>query len=150
VLTNGFTKGALFLSAGNIHRAFGSKLATEVQGAFGRTPVSAGLFLAGFFAVTGAPPFGPFVSELVILQAALDRPAIVAAFLLFALVIFVGMGSTVLQVVQGPTPPRETPFRDSPTLPIFGFLGVSLLLGVWMPEPLRDQLALAAAYVEGR
>ena len=36
-------------------------------------PVSGGLFLAGFFAITGSPPFGPFVSEFTILNGAIDR-----------------------------------------------------------------------------
>src|SRR5205807_10104737 len=63
LINNGLTKGVLFLSAGNIHRAFGSKLTDDVRGASQRVPVSAGLFLAGFLAITGSPPFGPFISE---------------------------------------------------------------------------------------
>src|SRR3954452_18909306 len=47
VLNNGFTKGVLFLSAGNIHRAYGSKLTTDVRGALQKVPLSGGLFLAG-------------------------------------------------------------------------------------------------------
>ena len=47
LLTNGLTKGVMFLSAGNIHRAYGSKR-TDVRGAFERLPLSGGLFLVGF------------------------------------------------------------------------------------------------------
>ena len=68
---NGLTKGVLFLSAGNIHRAYGSKHTDDVQGAMRLLPLSGTLFLAGFFAVTGAPPFGPFLSEFTIVSAAL-------------------------------------------------------------------------------
>ncbi|MGC4069543.1 MAG: proton-conducting transporter membrane subunit [Polyangiaceae bacterium] len=70
LVNNGLTKGVLFLSAANIHRAFGSKSTDAVRGAFGRAPVSAALFLLGFFAITGSPPFGLFVSEFTILSAA--------------------------------------------------------------------------------
>ena len=33
MINNGITKGVLFLSAGNIHRAYGSKSTTKVRGA---------------------------------------------------------------------------------------------------------------------
>src|SRR5206468_4982056 len=58
LINNGLTKGVLFLSAGNIHRAYGSKLTDDVTGALRLTPASGALFLAGFFAITGSPPFG--------------------------------------------------------------------------------------------
>jgi hydrogenase-4 component F len=69
VINNGLTKGILFLSAGNIHRVYGSKLTADVQGAWHRLPLSGSLFLMGFIAITGAPPFAPFVSELSLLNA---------------------------------------------------------------------------------
>ena len=40
VLNNGLAKGVLFLAAGNIHRAFGSKRTDEVRGASRRLPMS--------------------------------------------------------------------------------------------------------------
>ncbi len=43
LINNGLTKGVLFLSAGNIHRAYGSKITDRrVGGALRRVPVSAG------------------------------------------------------------------------------------------------------------
>src|SRR5690606_6913857 len=69
LVNNALGKGALFLAVGNVHRAFGGKTTDEVRGALGRLPVSGTLFLFAFFAVTGSPPFGLFVSELLILQS---------------------------------------------------------------------------------
>lgn len=155
MVTNGFTKGVLFLTAGNIHRAYGSKLSDEVHGALHRTPVSATLMLLGFFAITGAPPFGPFLSELTILDAAISSGQYVTAalFLLFLLIVFIGMGTTVLSVVQGEPPPESTPtkFQDSlaTAAPIVAFLAISLMLGVYLPAPVLRLLQEAAAYVEG-
>src|SRR5439155_12022760 len=63
LVNNGLTKGVMFLAAGNIHRASASKVTDDVRGALRRLPISGALFLAGFFAVTGSPPFGPFLSE---------------------------------------------------------------------------------------
>ena len=48
MLNNGLTKGVLFLSAANIHRAYGSKSTDEVSGALYRVPISGALLLAGF------------------------------------------------------------------------------------------------------
>ncbi len=156
LVANGLTKGVLFLVAGNIHRAYGSKLTPSVSGALRRVPVSGALFLAGFFAVTGSPPFGPFLSELTILRAAIDSGQMLVGGLFLALlfVVFVGMAATVLAVVQGEPPQRaaERDFRDGALTvgPAIAFLALVLLLGVYLPPPLDALLRDAARFVEGR
>src|SRR5437867_8994800 len=52
VWSNSLTKGALFLSAGNIRRAAGGRTTDLVRGMARLTPHSAALFVAGMFAVT--------------------------------------------------------------------------------------------------
>ena len=47
VWNNGLTKGALFLSAGNIRRAAGARTMDDVGGMALLTPVSARLFVVG-------------------------------------------------------------------------------------------------------
>jgi hydrogenase-4 component F len=155
VINNGLTKGVLFLSAGNIHRAYGSKLTTNVSGALRRVPVSGALFLAGFFAITGSPPFGPFLSEFTILRAAIDSGQFVvgALFLGMLFVVFVGMGTTVLSVVQG-EPPKGMPpneFRDSFLMvgPAVACLALVLLLGLYVPPPVNGLLQDAASFLDG-
>src|SRR5437762_4027839 len=110
LINNGLTKGVLFLSAGNIHRAFGSKSTDDVRGAIQRVPLSGALFLAGFLAITGSPPFGPFVSEFTIVNAAMGSGQFLSGglFLVLLGVVFVGMGATVLAVVQGKPVEHET------------------------------------------
>ncbi len=155
MINNGFTKGVLFLSAGNIQRAYLSKVTDQVGGALRVVPVSAALFLAGFFAITGSPPFGPFISELTILSAALGAGKYLVAglFLLLLGVVFVGMGATVMAVVQGTpseqTPPNGSRDRFATTAPIFVFLAVILVLGCWIPGPLDRSLHQAAQFLEG-
>ncbi len=155
VINNALTKGVLFLSAGNIHRAFKSKRLEDVTGALTRLPLSAGLFVAGFFAITGSPPFGPFISELSVLLAAIDthRYFVSAAYLVLLAVIFIGMGSTVLAVVQG-APPEDAAgrgFRDSAanTIPIITGLALVLLMGLWIPRPISALLHDAARLLGG-
>jgi hydrogenase-4 component F len=155
LVANGLTKGVLFLAAGNIHRAFGSKRIEVVRGAARILPVSGPVFLAAFLAITGSPPFAPFFSEFAILSGAIREGAWVpAAALLLALsVIFVGMGATVLGVVQG-APPEELPgarFTDSLLTagPPLLLMAAVLALGLWVPEPLRAAFAAAAASIGG-
>jgi hydrogenase-4 component F len=156
VINNGFTKGLMFLAAGNIHRAFGGKTTDVVSGALRKVPWSGALFLLGFFAVTGSPPFAPFVSEFAILSAAFEerKYAIGATFLILLVVVFIGMGATVLAVVQGkPTEPAAPPrVAHKESLFMVGppalFLVLVLVLGVYVPEPLKDLVDKATHFVE--
>jgi len=154
LINNALTKGVMFMAAANIHRAYASKTVDGVSGALRRVPVSGALFLAGFFAVTGTPPFGPFVSEFTILRGIVEagRYGVAAAFLVLLFVVFVGMGGTVLAVVQG-TPKGDSPeggFKDSlgTVGPALVLLAVVVVLGVWVPPALDGALADAARFVE--
>jgi hydrogenase-4 component F len=154
-VNNALAKGLLFLAAGNIHRAFKSKRLEDVTGAIQRLPLSGSLFLVGFLAVTGSPPFGIFVSELTILGAAMNgHRFIVAAVYLFLLaVVFIGMGATVLAVVQGTPPedPEGRSYRESllEVAPMFASLALVVMMGTWIPGPvvalIRDAARLLGA-----
>lgn len=154
VINNALTKVVLFLSAGNIHRAYESKRVDDVTGALQRLPVSAALFLTGFLAITGSPPFGPFISEFTILNGAMLHGRYVAAglFLAFLLIIFIGMGATVLHVVQGPTSPagERSTYRDGfwKTAPMFTALALVVIMGVWIPAPVYAFVERAARMLE--
>ena len=154
MINNALTKVVLFLSAGNIHRAYASKRIDDVTGALRRLPLSAALFLAGFLAVTGSPPFGPFISEFTILNSAMMRREYVTAslFLGFLAIIFVGMGATVLRVVQGPISPagERSTYRDGfwKTAPMFAALALVVVMGVWIPSPVYAFVERAARMLE--
>ncbi|WP_428936892.1 proton-conducting transporter membrane subunit [Fontivita pretiosa] len=156
MINNGLTKGVLFLSAGNIHRAFDAKTVDEVQGAMRRLPLSGTLFLLGFLAITGSPPFGPFVSEFSILNGAFaaGRFWVGALFLFLLLIIFMGMGRTVLTVVQGrpSAAARRSTYRDGllTGTPILASFAAVLLLGVYIPPPLDALLREAVRFLEVR
>jgi len=153
---NAMVKSVLFMSAGNIHRSYGSHQLPHVTGAIRRTPVSGWLFILAFLAITGTPPFSPFISEFNIAAAALSRESLWmgAAFLILLGAIFVAMSDTVLQVIFGtPNPNRiRTPYKDTlaTTAPLVIALALSLTMGLWLPRPLGSMLTNAAAFVEGR
>jgi hydrogenase-4 component F len=154
LVNNAFGKGVMFLSVGNIHRAFGGKTTDEVHGALRRLPLSGTLFLLGLFAVTGSPPFGLFVSELLIVKAtfAAGRWLVAALFLAFLLLAFAGMGATSLAALQGrpPLSARRSAYRDSFTTlaPVIGLLGLVLLFGLHLPEAVRALITDATAALE--
>jgi len=154
LVVNALGKGAMFLSVGNIHRAFGGKTTGEVHGALRRLPLSGTIFFLGLFAVTGSPPFGPFVSELLILKSifAADRWIVGALFLAFLLLVFAGMGATSLSALQGrpSLSARRSAYRDSITTfaPALCLLGLVLLFGVHLPDPVRLLLENAATALQ--
>lgn len=146
VWNNSMTKGALFLSAGNIRRAAGGRTLDEVSGMALVTPRSAMLFVAGMLAVTACPPFGPFFSELQILKSALEtgHGAAAAMFLGCLLLAFFGLTRVVLAVVDGRprTPARKLDPRFRETLgvlvPPLVLLALALGLGLATPGLLRE------------
>jgi len=154
LVNNAIAKGGLFLAVGNVHRAFGGKTTDEVRGAMRRLPISGTVFLLSFFAVTGSPPFGLFVSELLILKSifAAQRWWVGALFLAFLLLVFAGMGATSLAALQGrpPAGARRSDYRDgvATAAPALVLLGLVLLFGVHLPEPVRSLIAQAAAALE--
>ena len=74
-----------------------------------------------------------------------------ALFLVFLLVVFVGMGITVLKVVQG-RPPEDVVdkgYRESAltTVPTVSFMAIVVLLGVYVPPFLKDMLLQAMQFL---
>ena len=94
--------------------------------------------------------FGPFLSEFTILKAALDqgRNGVAFVYLLLLAAIFVGMASAVLGMAQGtPGTTRSRPGYSESALTIVSpaVLGtLVLILGLYLPPPLRETLEEAA------
>jgi hydrogenase-4 component F len=142
-VNHSFTKAALFLTAGNILAYFGRKRVDEVTGMNRTLPISAVLWIGGFLAITGTPPFGTFLSEFTILRAALDqRHSVVAAFYLVMLaLIFVGMAGIFLRMAQGKPPSANGPAKRETPLALLSpvaLLACTLVLGLYVPRPLDD------------
>jgi hydrogenase-4 component F len=155
VWTNGLTKGTLFMSAGNIHRAAGGRTMDDVRGMTTLTPRSAAIFVTGMFAVTALPPFGPFFSELRVLRAAFETEHFGAAAMFLGCLLFAFFGLTrlVFAIVDGRprNKSRETGRRFPETLGLIAppllLLGFSLWLGLATPGVLRDAwTAVVAQY----
>ena len=155
LVNNALAKGVLFLTAGNIHRTFGDKTLDHVRGALRRLPISGGLFLLGFMAITGSPPFGPFISEFALLRATVSGGhwSIAIAFTGLLGLIFIGMADTALSVVQGvPQESKESALQHDSALLVFTpcvFAVGVLALGLYLPPWLVDALSRAAEVLSG-
>jgi len=151
VWNNSLTKGALFLSAGNLRRAAGGRTTDEVSGMALLLPRSAALFVAGLFAVTACPPFGPFFSELLIVKSAFGtgHSWAAAGFLGCLLLAFFGLTRVVFAIVYGRPrqAARELSARFPETLalvvPPLVLLLLALGLGLATPAVLRESWTLA-------
>jgi hydrogenase-4 component F len=152
VWSNSLTKGSLFLSAGNIRRAAGSPSMDDVRGMAVLTPRSAALFVAGMFAVTACPPFGPFFSELQVVRASLStwHGVATAIFLTCLLLAFFGLTRVIFGIVDGrPRPATKANSKNfvetiGVLAPPFLLLGLSLWLGLFTPPILREAWQAAA------
>jgi hydrogenase-4 component B len=64
-------KGTLFLSAGSVLYATGTRDLDQLGGLFKRMPIASSIFAIGTVAITALPPLSGFVSEWLILQGLL-------------------------------------------------------------------------------
>jgi hydrogenase-4 component F len=146
VWTNSLTKGALFLSAGNMRRAAGSSRMSDVSGMAMLTPMSARIFVVGILAVTACPPFGPFFSELRVVLVGFEsgHGMAIAMFLGCLLFAFFGLTRLAFAIADGrphaAAKSNSHRFRETAgvIVPPLVLLGFSLWLGLATPAVLRD------------
>jgi hydrogenase-4 component F len=151
-VNHSLTKAMLFLVAGNILGAYGTRSTTDVRGVLRVLPASGVLWVAGLLAITGSPPFGLFLSEFTILKAALDagRTGVAVTYLALLAVIFIGMATIMLRMAQGVSV-RVEPRRESWTaiVPPAALATVVLMLGVYLTGRLTQLLQESARLLGG-
>jgi hydrogenase-4 component F len=153
LVNNGLTKGLMFLAVGNVVLYYRTSEAASIRGVLRRAPWSGALLLAGLFAVTGSPPFGLFVSEITILGAAIRGGLTWLAIVIVVLltIIFIGMAKMILDVLYGEPAEAPAPARETLSL-VAGPAALAMLvlmLGVYLPAPLRALLSQAAGALGG-
>lgn len=132
-LNHSVAKVALFLVSGNIIQATGTKSLHEIRGLININPIWAIILLMGAFAVTGAPPFGAFAAEwLLLATSAQHHMWIVISVLLVALALsFLSVTMYVGKTLSGK--PKQNilvlPVFESSIIPAL-LLVVTFLCGV--------------------
>jgi len=149
MLNHSLNKSLMFFGAGNMMRAYGTKEIGLIQGVGRRFPAQGALWLAGAIAITGAPPFGLFLSEFTIMRAGL-RPTFswaVYAMALLLIVIFIGFMNHFRTMYYRPTS-ADAPSRGRLsawcTVPMWLSLAPLLIFGLWWPAGIWDYVASVA------
>lgn len=151
IFNNALLKGAIFMVVGNIRRAYGQKTTEFINGAMSKIPLSGTIFFISFLAIVGTPPFGSFVSMFSILQGVIAYSMTLAfLFMLGLILIFIGMGKTILGASRGKPQQIETGYKDTLGLylsPLI-FSGIILGVGIMMPDILQNLIMDSALLLE--
>jgi len=159
MLNHSLNKSLMFFGAGNVMRVYGTKDIDAIHGVWSRFPVTGALWIAGAVAITGAPPFGLFLSELALMRAGFATPNAwaVIVLLLLLIVIFIGFLNhfrTMYFDTQRPTAasvPVTSGVNVSTwmTLPMWLALLPVFVLGIWWPQELWRFFETVAADLGG-
>ena len=149
-LNHSLNKSLMFFGAGNVMRGLGSKEIGDIRGVWTRNSAHGALWLAGAAAITGAPPFGLFLSELVILRAGFENGFAwaVYAMVVLLIVIFIGFLNHFRAMYFGPAADGADmpPLRLSNwcVAPMWLAFAPLLLFGLWWPAGLWEHFLSAA------
>ena len=159
MLNHSLNKSLMFFGAGNVMRSFGSKQIADIRGVWARQPVHGALWLAGAAAITGAPPFGLFLSEIVILRAGFDRGFdwAVYAMLVLLIVIFIGFLNHFREMYFGADSGADTVAADTAPVALSGWCVAPMWLaltplfvfGIWWPTGMWNHFIAVAHALAG-
>jgi hydrogenase-4 component F len=160
MLNHSLNKSLMFFGAGDAMHAFHSKRIGRIRFVLTAMPVAGLLWIAGALAITGAPPFGLFLSELTIMRAGLAGPNAWAVFVMLILlvVIFVGFLNHFRHMYFGEHPASETGERTGGRpggtgfwclLPMWLAVVPLLVLGLWWPGAISHYFTIIAAQLGG-
>jgi hydrogenase-4 component F len=155
ILNHSLGKTLAFLCAGRLGQIYGTHDMRRMGGMLRVAPAWGGGLLLGVLALIGVAPFAIFLSEFMILKAALDsgRVWVAVLFLTGLGIVFVGALRHIIPMAWGDSSADTAKAGKAGPLEwvlAIGPLLALLALGVWIPAPVRDALAQAAQVLEGQ
>jgi hydrogenase-4 component F len=149
VVNHALAKSASFLLAGRILHRYQTGEIAGVTGLLRVMPWTGGLFAAGILALVGLPPFGLFVSEFLLVQAAVVAHKLWLAALILALLLtaFVALLSHLNRMLYGPASEgvHMGERRDWPVLALLVPSAILVVLGLLLPAGLATLIHQSAA-----
>jgi hydrogenase-4 component B len=162
VLNHSLFKGLLFLGAGSVVHATGTRDLERLGGLARRLPVTAAAFLAGSWAICGLPPMNGFISEWLIYLAAFrglaQAHSVWSVLALAALAMIGALAAACFAKVYGvvflgsPRSPEAARAAEPPASmrgPMLALGGACLAIGA-LPILLAPALGRAAAAMVGQ
>ena len=143
------TKSAIFFTVGHAAQKAGTQVMSEIRGLIKVNPAVGWGMVLGTLAILGMPPFGVFASEFLILTTAMRQQPWATPLLLLALgVAFASMLVRVLPMVFGETSLKRLAHPPA-IVPVFVHLGLTLVLGLYIPGYLDGWYVQAARMLGG-
>ena len=149
MLNHSLNKSLMFFGAGAVMRVYETKRMPGIRHVLRRLPVLGALWLAGAVAITGAPPFALFLSELAIIRAGLagSKYWLVGLIAVLLIIVFVGFLNHFRAMyfedgaVEGETEKTVSPWCLAP---MWLALIPLLAMGLWWPHALWDHFQIIA------
>ena len=142
MINHALAKSAAFYAAGLVLLRYGHKNMDGVTGLLRQKPLVGGAMLLATLALAGFPPFGLFISELLIATGAYDeQPWVAYVFLGLLVVAFAALVPQVFRMVLGE--PKEAGILMTPggsrftAIALAANLVAMSYIGIHMPEFLR-------------
>jgi hydrogenase-4 component F len=139
LINHAVAKSMSFLLAGRILRRYGTTEVAGVSGLLKAMPWTGPLFAAGIFTLVGLPPFGLFVSEYLLVQAAVvaGRLWVAGAVLLLLLTAFIALLNHLSRMLYGAVPDGVVvgERRGWALMALGGCAMVLIALGLVLPRP---------------
>jgi hydrogenase-4 component F len=124
ILTHAFAKSSAFFLTGNVLKGYGTPVIREVKGVSKRMPLTGYSLFFAALAVTGAPPFGTFFGELLIMAAMIKVYGVWFAVLIgvFLVIAFIGVNYRVVRMVFSEPDEQKRHFEDKAAIPVIGLI----------------------------
>ena len=140
IINHGFAKSTLFLCAGAVAYATGTRSISQLGGLGRRLPLVGLAFVVGVLALTGVPPLGCFWSKFYLLAGALQLagglgPVILVLVLLESLVSFAWMLRIAQKIFLG-APTEAVTANPEETLPVPMAIALGILIIMSVAAPL--------------
>ena len=142
-------KSAIFFAVGHAAQKAGTQVMEDIRGLIKVSPAVGWGLMIGTLAILGMPPFGVFASEFLILTTAMREYPWTTPLLLLSLgVAFAAVLGKVQPMVFGETSVKRLAHPPA-LIPVFVHLGLSLMLGLYIPPYLQAWYQQAARLVAG-
>ena len=146
-------KSSLFLTSGNILLGYGSRLIEKTGNLAGRMPKTFVAFFAGFAGISGFPPFGLFIGEVLIVVGAFRSGHYILAGIFAAsiCVIFAGFSKHIMKISFDKSDVGNIKIKEKASMiwPQYILLLTSVTLGLWMPDILYQTILNAVKAIGG-
>jgi hydrogenase-4 component F len=143
------TKSAIFYSVGHIAQVKKTQRIADITGLTATHPLLGWSLVVGVVAIAGAPPFGLFMSEFLVLSSTFARQPLLAVPLAFGLLVAFGaliwrlhklaFGKPGAQEVSGPAPAAWK------LAPVFAHMALVFTAGFYLPPALTAWFQHVAA-----